>query len=133
MELSTLLKQSDILLNNVDLNPVEPQAEFLVTSRSKNSYLIKLTDPPQIAQVYDSIDDVRWGRFSQCGQFIYTLTRTGTLNVFNKLTAKLISKLRKNQQSGISDSKNVDEEEVEIDGMLGCITTQNYSVGGGAL
>jgi len=66
---------------------------------------------------YDSIDEVRYGRFSQCGRFIYTLTKIGTLNIFDKLTAKLISKLnpQRNPDAAIDDQSL----DVEVDGILG--------------
>ena len=130
IDLSILLKQQDILLNNVDLNPIDTQGEFLVTTRSKNAYLIKLTDPPQVATCYDSIDEVRYGKFSQCGQYVYTLTKTGTLNVFNKSTAKLISKLRKNMMVDGANENDEPEDNIEIDGMLGGLTHQTYNVNG---
>ena len=73
------------------------------------------TGEPQIAVCYDSIDEVRYGKFSQDGRFVYTLTKTGTLNVFNKVTAKLISKL--NQWSS-------ENSQVEVDGILGTFSTE---------
>lgn len=96
--LSTLLRQSNFLLNNVDLNPVDSE-EILVTSRSKDSFLIKILDM-SVLRSFDSVDEVRFGKFSPCGKYVYTLTKTGTLNIFNKSTAKLVSKLNPNMMLG---------------------------------
>ena len=95
--LENLLQKADFLLNNVDVNPVsEPQAtEILVTLRSKDSYLIRLVDM-SVVNCFDSVDEVRFGKFSSCGRYVYTLTKTGTLNIFNKQDGKLISKLNPN-------------------------------------
>ena len=123
LPMGTLLRQSDFLLNNVDVNPIEIHTEILVTLRSKDAYLVKLAvsgeqSEPKVVQSFDSIDEVRYGRFSNCGKYVYTLTKTGTLNIFNKMTAKLISKL--NNQG--SDSA----AEVEIDGIL---STRSEEIG----
>ena len=104
------MRKTDFLLTNVDINPVAADIEILVCFRSKDSYLVNLATS-QVLAAYDSIDEVRFGRFSQCGRFIYTLTRTGTLNIFNKTTAKLISKLNEN------------ESDIQIDGILGVSET----------
>ncbi len=75
---------------------------------------------------FDSIDEVRYGRFSQCGKYVYTLTKVGTLNIFDKLTAKLISKLNP-QRPNNSDEQvsaaaaNCDEADVEVSGILGVL------------
>lgn len=108
------------MLNNFDINPVESVTEILVTFRSKNSFLITLASDslqPVVKMSYDSIDEVRYGRFSQCGRFIYTLTKIGTLNIFDKLTAKLISKLNPQRNpDAVTDDQSLD---VEVDGILG--------------
>ena len=62
--MESLLRQPDFLLNNIEVNPVEPQTEFLITSRSKDSYLIRLEEEVRILKCFDSIDEVRFGKFS---------------------------------------------------------------------
>ena len=106
------------LLNNVDLNPLATE-EILITFRSKDSFLIKLIDM-SIVRCYDSVDEVRYGKFSQCGKYVYTLTKTGTLNIFNKNTAKLISKLNPNMMMDTTTSSEQDAAvvDVEVDGIL---------------
>lgn len=58
-----LLRKADFLLTNVDVNPVVADTEILVCFRSKDSYLINLASSKVLA-AYDSIDEVRFGRFS---------------------------------------------------------------------
>lgn len=115
LSLKTLLRQENFLLNNIDVNPVEADAELLVTFRAKDSYLIKLTSGnPAISASYDSVEEVRYGRFSQCGRFVYTFTSSGTLNIFNKTTGKLLSKYDPHSKQEVKSTVAV-----EVDGILG--------------
>ena len=61
IHLPETLRKTDILLNNVSINPLEPQLEFLVTCRLKDGYLIKLpadTDECKVIASYDSAEEV---------------------------------------------------------------------------
>jgi len=109
------LRQANFLLNNIDVNPVEGDCELLVTFRSKDAYLIKLSDvAPQVTVVFDSVEEVRFGRFTLCGKFVYTLTKTGTLNIFNKTSGKLLSKYDPQSRQEVKTT-----QDFEVDGVLG--------------